>query len=497
MKHITIGIFFIIFCINVRADYWTQLTDFGGIARAADVGFCIDGKCYIGTGWNFASVDKDFWEYDPVTTSWTQKADFGGGGRIGAVGFAIGSKGYIGTGIFNGNVKKDFWEYNPDLNDWNQKADFGGNARDYAVGFELSGKGYIGTGYNSISTNYSDFWQYDPLTNTWIQKANYAGGARSSAIGFSIDGKGYIGTGYAAGPKSDFYDYDPLSNSWTQISNSGGGSRSDGTGFSINGKGYICSGDISGVAKKDLWEYDPINDTWVQKSSLPASGRTNAVSFSDGTVGYIATGFDQSFNGLKDFWEYTPDGISLPIELQSFAATQKAELVSLDWTTTSEIDNSYFTVERSADGKQFQSLDVIKGAGTSTTTIKYQYLDMHPLKGINYYRLKQTDVNNLNSYSNVIAIDIIPESNAIDYLINVYPNPVTNDLMVNTGFSEEKDLHIRICDLDGKLMIDRFVKMENGQQQLDLDLSHLQNGIYLFGITSNSINYSMKLLKNN
>src|SRR5439155_25480349 len=125
--------------------------------------------------------------------------------RYGAVGFSIGNKGYIGIGYHIG-VEKDFWEYDPVTNAWTQKADFGGTAREQGVGFSIAGKGYIGTG--SASNGLSrDFWEYDPVTNAWTQKANFGGIGRWLATGFSIGGKGYIGTGRDAFPSllKDFW----------------------------------------------------------------------------------------------------------------------------------------------------------------------------------------------------------------------------------------------------------------------------------------------------
>src|SRR5881392_3149286 len=78
-------------------DKWTQKANFpGGFGRYGSIGFSIDDKGYMGTGYDFyLGHQKDLWEYDPVTDAWTQKADLGGVGRESAVGFAINGKGYI------------------------------------------------------------------------------------------------------------------------------------------------------------------------------------------------------------------------------------------------------------------------------------------------------------------------------------------------------------------------------------------------------------------
>jgi N-acetylneuraminic acid mutarotase len=81
---------------------WTRKADFPGGGRTRDVGFSIGNKGYVGTGLSGQCCTffdhKDFWEYDPAKDAWTRKADFEGGLRSGAIGFCINGKGYIGTG---------------------------------------------------------------------------------------------------------------------------------------------------------------------------------------------------------------------------------------------------------------------------------------------------------------------------------------------------------------------------------------------------------------
>ncbi len=213
---------------------WTQKADFGGTAREAAVGFSVDGKGYVGTGWDTA-LSKDFWEYDPSTNIWTQKADFGGSARTAGTGFSLNGKGYLGTGSIGlGNNSGDFWQYDPMANTWTQKADFS-TARQGAVGFSIGSKGYQGTG--SSNSYLKDFWQYDPMANTWTQKADFST-ARFAAAGLSIDGKGYIAIGHDGNSfKKDFWQYDPTLNIWTQKADVGGTERNFATSFSIGSKG--------------------------------------------------------------------------------------------------------------------------------------------------------------------------------------------------------------------------------------------------------------------
>jgi hypothetical protein len=86
----------------------------------------------------------------------------------------------------------------------------------------------------------------------------------------------------------------------------------------------------------------------------------------------------------------------LPIELGNFYCSQKGNRMSVEWTTTSEINNNYFVIEKSLDGINFTELGTVLGAGNSNITNKYSLMDDAPQQGNNYYRLKQFDFNGEN-----------------------------------------------------------------------------------------------------
>ena len=128
----------------------------------------------------------------------------------------------------------------------------------------------------------------------------------------------------------------------------------------------------------------------------------------------------------------------LPIELVSFTGNCNSKSVSLNWTTASEINNDYFTIERAQDAINFKELRKFDGAANNNQTINYSFIDTEPLTGTSYYRLKQTDFDGQFNYFNTIAVtcqDKIGEisSQRLDVLVD------TQD-----GFKiAEKDLEIR------------------------------------------------------
>ncbi|MEO8588584.1 MAG: Calx-beta domain-containing protein [Flavobacteriales bacterium] len=94
----------------------------------------------------------------------------------------------------------------------------------------------------------------------------------------------------------------------------------------------------------------------------------------------------------------------LPVELIDFTAKPEDAFVRLDWTTGSEEDNAYFTIERSGDGISFEPIISTPGAGNSTQLMSYTDLDRAPLNGMNYYRLRQTDADGTSSLSAVVTV---------------------------------------------------------------------------------------------
>ncbi len=296
---------------------WIRVSDFDGLARSEASCFAIGNKGYLVCGYDGSKSDarlSDLWEYDMTTDAWTQKASFPGTARNSATAFAIDGKGYMGTGYDGLNYLSDFWEYDPTSNTWSQKADFPGSARYDAVAFGVSGKGYIGAGYNGNFLK--DFYSYNPASNTWTQIVSIGGSKRQGATSFVIDNIAYVCCGVNNGDYiDDFWKYDPSTGQWTQLRDIANTSDDDydddysivrkyANAFVIDGSAYLTCGE-SGSVRSDTWKYYPSTDLWEQVHDFKGSSRTLAVSFSNGTRGYIATGKSGTYR-FDDIWELHP-----------------------------------------------------------------------------------------------------------------------------------------------------------------------------------------------
>jgi len=405
------------------SDAWTQKADFGGIIRRDAVGFSIGDKGYIGAGVS-EDFGKDFWEFDPTLDAWTQKADYMGTSHQSPIGFSIGNRGYVGMG---NSYQKDFWEFDPLSNLWTQKADFGGAGRIWAVGFSIGAKGYAGTGYTG-SSYLKDFWEFDPVLNTWAQKAAFGGTARYGAVGFSIGAKGYIGTGWNGSYQKDFWEFDPVLNTWTQKADFSGTARSGTAGFSIVAKGYVGTG-YDGTNKKDFWEFDPILNTWTPKPDFSGTARRSAVGFSIGANGYIGTGSDGS--DRKDFWEYAPAGFSTGI--LAGTAFCAGDAVDIPFTVSASCNaGNTFTAQLSDSVGSFSNpVSVGSLAGTISGTINGT-IPFNANNGMKYrIRVVSSDPA-ATSADNLIDLAI---ANAVPATPGAISGPVPGCLLKNTTYS--------------------------------------------------------------
>lgn len=229
---------------------------------------------------------------------------------------------------------------------------------------------------------------------------------------------------------------------------------------------------------------DPGQTAWqtVTVGPFTATATSHLLSFVIASNGDgIATGTTPSpcnFLHRASSTDILIDGISiceevpLAIELINFTANEAEDSRTLlAWQTATETNNAYFTVERSRDGKNFKNIATIPGAGNSTTTKSYQVWDERPDKGLNYYRLKQTDFDGTYSYSSVEVVKIKSE-------ITIYPNPVREQSLHIEAKSPEQ-LEIVFLNSVGQPV---QVSSEITSQTINYQTQALPKGIYYLKI---------------
>lgn len=216
--------------------------------------------------------------------------------------------------------------------------------------------------------------------------------------------------------------------------------------------------------------------------------RSMSMHMSTGTVGKFTLG---AKGGL------------LPIELISFSAAQNGNVIDLRWATGSEINNDYFTVQRSADGINFEDIAVVGGAGNSFSPLNYFSTDEDPEIGEDYYRLMQTDFDGTKTYSSVVSAyinDGSEQTNSDGESLNVtvFPNPVIGSkfYLSAKNSSEQKEILVIVHDLYGKEAFSKIIVLEESSSSvIAVDAQEgLKPGIYMITGSSNHQLFSKKLV---
>ncbi len=178
----------------------------------------------------------------------------------------------------------------------------------------------------------------------------------------------------------------------------------------------------------------------------------------------------------------------LPIELLSFAASPKGDNVQVDWVTTTEINNNYFTVQRSSDGFYFEEVQQIKGAGNNSSLRSYSLIDTAPYDGNSYYRLKQTDFDGKITYSNLVNVYF---EKSFDF--NIYPNPFNTSTTIAINSSQINSCNFKLYTILGEEVLNEALS----KQSNTVETSNLPSGIYIYKIISNNkVVQSGKLVSN-
>lgn len=178
-----------------------------------------------------------------------------------------------------------------------------------------------------------------------------------------------------------------------------------------------------------------------QVTYTPATGDGDGCS-----VHFDKTGMLIPTGGIgQDPCEPSP-GLStpLPVELLFFKAEVNEGQVAISWATASEINNDYFTVETSTNGKLFHEITRIAGAGNSVDEINYNFIHESPVEGLNYYRLKQTDFDGTFAYSDVVVVSYGKSAG-----VSLQPNIAKEEINIVLQKGYERDVEIQIFNVHG------------------------------------------------
>lgn len=214
---------------------------------------------------------------------------------------------------------------------------------------------------------------------------------------------------------------------------------------------------------------------WENRSNTIVGGITGScVGSGAGTVSSdVLTAFSPFTFGSKSA---TVTVNPLPVELLSFTGKTVGAENILEWSTATENNNDYFTLERSSNGYEFQELKVVDGAGNSNSLLNYMYEDISPIVGMNYYRLKQTDFDGYVKYCpTIIALEFTKPTEFV-----IYPNPSTDNITLFTSTSENENVEIEITDVTGRVLLSnkQMIIKSQSNSGTSININNFAEGTY-------------------
>ncbi|HVB03587.1 MAG TPA: T9SS type A sorting domain-containing protein [Chitinophagaceae bacterium] len=217
-----------------------------------------------------------------------------------------------------------------------------------------------------------------------------------------------------------------------------------------------------------------------KKVTLPANTVDSNFNFA-ANFPLLSAGKHNIYIRAMDGWgftvidSFTTTGV-VPVTLVSFTGETVKGTSVLHWETSAELNNEYFAIQRSADAVNFTQIGEVPGHGTSNIDNEYVFTDNTPqLKGVNYYRLGQTDYDGRVSFSKIIALSFDQGPSHWQ----LYPDPTEGILHVGMPNNEDR-VQVEVLDGGGRLLFSK--QYNNPGNRLDLDTRSLEPGNYFLKI---------------
>lgn len=166
---------------------------------------------------------------------------------------------------------------------------------------------------------------------------------------------------------------------------------------------------------------------------------------------------------------------ALPVSISNFSAVKNGNTVNINWSTSSEINNKGFGIERSKDGINFTQIQFVNANGNSTVNKNYTAIDKSPVKGMNYYRLLQVDNDGKQSYSSVASVKFATNDGMG---ISFYPNPVKSKLTVQLDNISTNAASLTLVNIEGKVVKSTLLNQQNTNTIVSFDVASISRGVY-------------------
>lgn len=180
--------------------------------------------------------------------------------------------------------------------------------------------------------------------------------------------------------------------------------------------------------------------------------------------------------------------LALPVKWLSFTARKSGNTALLEWTTSDELNNAGYVIERSADGKNYAAIGNQVPSNATDQINSYSFTDKAPVDGVNYYRIRQNDVDGQYSFSNVRTLyfgDQVVSS-------KIWPNPARDEFVIDLGGAVINNLEVALVGVDGKPVWRG--KYDEANSHVVVHLDDIEPGLYTVILESPAMKSNHKLV---
>ncbi|MEO7312179.1 MAG: hypothetical protein ABIX01_17380 [Chitinophagaceae bacterium] len=245
---------------------------------------------------------------------------------------------------------------------------------------------------------------------------------------------------------------------------------------------------------KTVLGYDPGNQQIVKlmAMSITDAGSLNNQFLSKANIGEgcYGTGPINFAVASPNYVEYNPSQ-SLPIDFVNVYVRQVGQVIKTVWKSASEKEMKEYLVERSEDAITFTTIGTVAAKGTSTVSVDYEFADVQPIVGKNFYRVKAVDKSGRSTYSIIVKINY----GRVDNSLTIFPNPVKDQINLQIVAVKPGTYDLEIFNDAGQKMISEKIVYNGGYglQQIPL-LPNMMKGPYRLLLRNKSVFYKQNFL---
>ena len=256
---------------------------------------------------------------------------------------------------------------------------------------------------------------------------------------------------------------------------------------------YINNGAGNEVAGPNIFtesqllaqRFNSTNSTWgdyLGTTGTDVAGFPTGTCKNDAAIAVAPADFFRS-------WTLSSQADPLPIQLTSFNVACVNNAAVISWTSATETNNDYYTVERTTDGITYETVATVKGAGNSSTPLNYSATDYNPLPSTSYYRLSQTDLDGNTTH---FASIIFQGCNLSGISIDAFNS--NGNIVVRISAEVADSYSVALVNTLGQSILQEVKNLPQGYNEFILNPCALSKGIYLINIRSERANYNRKLV---